>query len=48
MLRKLPYETAAPILERFKLTEEADGIVSADMSPQAVLERLHDAGLLVD
>lgn len=48
MLRKIPFDTAEPVLERFALSEEAAEVVSADAPPEAVLEVLYKGKHMVD
>ncbi|MGJ8603693.1 MAG: DUF6931 family protein [Marivita sp.] len=48
MLRKIPYETSAPVFERFALTEDAALLVTADMTPEQVLATLVKMGFFVD
>lgn len=48
MLRKIPFETSAQVIERFALSEEAEQLVHTDMSPELALQTLHDKALFVD
>ncbi|MEM9549658.1 MAG: hypothetical protein AAGA05_00700 [Pseudomonadota bacterium] len=48
MLRKIPFDTSAPVLDRFALTQEGAGDVSGEMSPETALAALHKAGHFVD
>jgi hypothetical protein len=48
MLRKLPFETSEPILERFDLSEEGALIVAPEMPPETAIEVLFKADLMVD
>ena len=48
MLRKLPFETSEPILERFDLSEEGALIVVPEMPPETAIEVLFKADLMVD
>tara|TARA_B110000908_G_scaffold172742_1_gene242613 strand:+ start:3807 stop:4409 length:603 start_codon:yes stop_codon:yes gene_type:complete len=48
ILRKIPHETCAEILERANLSEEALAIVNGDMSPYDVSSALMDAAMIFD
>ncbi|GGC18946.1 hypothetical protein GCM10011363_39540 [Marivita lacus] len=48
MLRKIPFDTSLPVLERFVLSEEAGEVILADMSPELALQTLHEKALFVD
>lgn len=48
MLRKLPFETSEPILERFELSEEGAQIVEAETPPEVALRALFEGNHMVD
>ncbi len=48
MLRKIPFDTSGPILERFALSEEAAGAASAELEPEAALGALYKGEHTVD
>ena len=48
MLRKIPFDTSLPVLERFVLSEEAGEVIFADMSPELALQTLHEKAFFVD
>jgi hypothetical protein len=48
MLRKIPFETSALVLERFKLSEEGGAVVTAEQEPEAALQALHAGEHMVD
>ncbi|MEM1074129.1 MAG: hypothetical protein AAF665_06770 [Pseudomonadota bacterium] len=48
MLRKIPFDNSAELLERFAVSEEAAGRVSTDDSPEVTLGKLKDSGAFVD
>ena len=48
MLRKIPYDTCAPILEHFDLTDDAIDIVSPDLAPEAAIDVMAENALMVD
>lgn len=47
-MRKLPFESCAPILARFALTEDATEVVASDQTPAETLEVLYKQQLLSD
>ena len=48
MLRKIPFDTSAPILERFKISEEGGAVATAELEPEAALAALHAGDHMVD
>lgn len=48
MLRKIPYDTCAPILSRFSMSAEALDMIIGDMTPETALGLLHKDGFFVD
>ena len=48
MLRKIPFDTSLPVLERFVLSDEAGEVILADMSPELALQTLYEKALFVD
>lgn len=48
MLRKIPFDTSLPVLERFALSEEAGQVILTDMPPELALQTLHEKALFVD
>jgi hypothetical protein len=48
MLRKIPYDTCAPILERFDLTDDAVDIVAPDLAPEAAIDVMAKNALMTD
>lgn len=48
MLRKIPFDTSAPVLARFALSEEGAALVDPELSPEEALAALYAAGLFVD
>ena len=48
MLRKIPFDTSAPIMERFALTDEAAVEIAPEMAPETALATLRKGGYLAD
>lgn len=48
MLRKIPFETSAPILQRFALTDEARAVAPPELDPEAALAALDKGKHMVD
>lgn len=48
MLRKIPFDTSRPVLERFALSKEAEEVVPPEMPPELALQILHEKAFFVD
>ena len=48
MLLKIPFETSAPILEQFNISEEAAKIITIEMPPEEALSALFEGEHMVD